>query len=231
MINRYFLTAAFVLISGVAGFSQGEVISKAEFDAVQNSSVHPNIRWKGLNYRAVITTETTSSIGKQFDYRSKMITEYGPSGATRSVSESRMASGEPKQSETIRIGNEMYSRIGAGPWTRKQATNSDPTPDAQRPVSHELSSEGEYRYLGTVEFRGKTAKLYQKTESRKTVDTKSGAETASVSTTKYWFDADGTLLRSVFKSDSKRGDMTSQTGVVMEYELDPNIRITAPEGS
>ena len=70
--------------------------------------------------------------------------------------------------------------------------------------------------------------MYQKTESRRGVDTTSGAETMTISTTQYWFDSDGTLLKSVFKADSRRGDMTSQTGVVMEYELDATIRITAP---
>lgn len=231
-MKRLALMAALVLISSVAGFAQGESISKAEFDAVQNDSAHPNIRWKGLTYRAVITTETTSSIGKQFDYRSKMMTEYGSSGATRSAHESQMAGGEPKQSETVRIDSLVYSRTGAGAWSRKPANGSSPVADpARQATSNELSSEAEYRYLGTIEFRGKPAKVYQKTETRKAVDTKSGAEMTSVSTTKYWFDADGTLLKSVFKSDSKRGEMTSRTGVVMEYELDPNIRITAPSVS
>lgn len=229
MFWRDLLAAILVLISGIAGFAQGEVISKSDFEAVHNVAAHPNVRWKGNSYRAVIATETTSSIGKQYDYSSKAVTEYDGNGGTHSLNESGMASGQSKRYETIRIGDAVYSRNASGPWTRKEAAASDSSVAPLQPASHELAADAEYRYLGSVEFRGKPAKLYEKAESRKTVDPKSGVETISVSTTKYWFDAEGTLVRSVFRSDSKKGEMTSRTGVVMEYELDPNIRITAPK--
>jgi len=113
------LAALIVLVSGITGLSQGEVITKAEFDAVNNAATHPNLRWKGVGYRSIIRTETTSSIGKQFDYASRSVTEFGSDGASHSLYESRMASGEPKRSETVWIGDTTYSRTGNAAWIRK----------------------------------------------------------------------------------------------------------------
>ncbi len=228
-MKQFVLLTAFVLVAGATTFAQGEAITKAEFDTIHNNSTYPQMRWNGQSFRAMITTETSSSFGKQFDYSSKFTTEYGPNGAVRSLHESKMGAGEAKQSETIKVNEVTYVRSGSGAWVRKSNSGSANSADeSPRPASHDIGGEAEYRYLGTENFRGKPAKVYLKIEKRKVVDTKTGAEGASTSKTKYWFDADGTLLKSVFKSDSKRGDVTSQTGVVMEYELDPGIKITAP---
>jgi hypothetical protein len=228
-MKQFVLLTALLLAACAAAFAQGEAISKAEFDSIHNNSTYPQMRWNGQSFRAVIMTETSSSIGKQFDYSSKYTTEYGPNGAVRSLHESRMGTGDVKQSETVKVDDVTFVRSGSGAWVRKATTGSaNPADEIPRPASHHIGGEAEYRYLGTEDFRGKPAKVYLKIEKRKVVDTKTGAEGTSTSKTKYWFDADGTLLKSVFKSDSKRGDVTSQTGVIMEYELDPGIKITAP---
>ncbi len=223
------LFVALMITCSVSGYGQGEVITKAEFDGINNNSTHPNMRWNGRHFRAVITTETSATIGPQFDHKSKFVTEYGPNGATRSLHESQTGSSEARRSETIRIGDAVYSRTGNGVWSRKDSKIQEKATEVeQRPSSHELDVDAEYRFLGTEEFRGKTAKVYQRVETRNRVDTKSGEVVVSTSTTKYWFDAEGTMLKSVFRSDSKRKDLVSRTGVVMEYELDPAIKITAP---
>lgn len=228
-MKQFVLFAALVLAGYATAFAQGEAITKAEFDSIHNNSTYPQMRWNGQSFRAVITTETSSSIGKHFDYSSKFTTEYGPHGAVRSWHESRMGTGDAKQSETIKVDDITYVRSGSSTWVRKAASGSANSADEMpRPASHELGGEAEYRFLGTEDFRGKPARVYLKIENRKVVDTKTGAEGTSTSKTKYWFDTDGTLLKSVFKSESKRGEMASQTGVVMEYELDPGIKITAP---
>lgn len=227
-MRQFVLLFALLLVGGGSVLAQGEVIGKVEFERIQNNSAHPNLRWKGLNYRSIITTETSSSIGERFDYSSKWVTEHGSGGAVYTRHESRMGAEEPKRSETVRIGDVVFTRKGSGDWSQASAEKSEAPKPPTETTSQAISSEAEYRYLGLVRFRDSNAKLYQKTETRRTINSNTGVETTAVSNTKFWFGADGTLLRSEFRSNSHNGKITSRTGVVMDYELDPSIQISAP---
>jgi hypothetical protein len=220
------LVAAMILFTAaVSSFAQGQVIEKAEFEAIYNKSVYPSVRWKGRKYRATTITGTASSNHPDKNWSSQSIQEFDGE-STRARSESRLGQDEPRVSETIRISDAVYVRTGDGPWTRKPPTTTASSGAGVSDVSVS-SSESEYRFLGIEEFRGAPTKTYLRLSTGTRVNAQ-GTQTRTVSRTKYWFDAEGTLLRSEFRADSKWDDVTSWTEAILDYELDPSIEITAP---
>ncbi|HSI87755.1 MAG TPA: hypothetical protein VK918_01785 [Pyrinomonadaceae bacterium] len=219
------LLAAAIFFAAVSSFAQGQVIEKSEFEAIYNKSVYPSVRWKGRKYRATTITGTASSNHPDKNWSSQSIQEFDGE-STRARSESRLGKDEPRVSETIRIGETVYARTGDGPWTTRPSTTTASSGAGVGDVST-ASSESEYRFLGMEEFRGTPTKTYLRLTTGTRVNAQ-GAETRTVSRIKYWFDAEGTLLRSEFRADSKWDDVTSWTEAILDYELDPSIEITAP---
>ena len=229
-----------VLAGLVSGFAQEKAIDKSEFDRIVNNSTYPYARWKGKSYRSTVTTEarlqgpSKTAEGPPFTmhHTTKMVSEFGPGNAYRQMREASYKEGEVKKYEYIRIGDFEYSRIGNESWTKKAVENA-PAPPTVAPAAppspfEEISSDKEYKYLGTEPFRNATVLTYLATSKQKNVYKANGSEHETVITTKYWIDKDGTLLRSEFRAAGKGVDRSNTTTVIMDFALDPSISITAP---
>jgi hypothetical protein len=215
-----------VLAAFVSAFSQEKTIDKSEFDAVYGASTNQYLKWKGRTFRQTITTETRVLGRPATDYSSKSVTEFGLGGAVRAVYESTFGGKTSAKRESIRIGDVIFERSGEGEWT-KRVQQTDLAAPPQSPVEV-ISIQTEYRFLGNELYKNKMARTYSTTDTEISVSKANGSTSEKVRTTKYWFDQDGTLVKSDFRSNSKIGDRSSYTGVIVEWELDPSIAIAAP---
>jgi hypothetical protein len=221
------LVCSFLVLAGfVSAFSQEKTIDKSEFDAVYEPSTNQYLKWKGRTFRQTVTTETRATGRPATDYSSKSVTEFGLGGTVRAVYESTFGGKASTKRESIRIGDVRFERSGDGEWTKRvQQTDSAIPP--QSPVEV-ISIQTEYKFLGNELYKNKMARTYSTTDKEISVSKSSGSTTEKVRTTKYWFDQDGTLVKSDFRSNSKIGELAIYTGVIIEWELDPSIAIVAP---
>jgi hypothetical protein len=158
-----------------------------------------------------------------------MITEFGPLMETRTINTSTFGGKPSPGREMLRIGEWVYTRFGNDAWTRKEYVPSTTPEKEKEHFAHKvLSSEAEHRFLGQSTLGNRPVQVYVKTERRTTLNEKNGETTESESYNKYWVDAKGTVLKNEYKSEN-RGKLRSQTYVLMEWELDPSIKFTAPE--
>lgn len=209
--------------------AQERVMDKAEFEAMVNGGYDHKTKWKGEKYRLTVVTSSTVTGRPQTDFSSKMITEFGPLMETRTINTSTFGGKPSPGREMLRIGEWVYTRSGNDAWTRKEYVPSTTAEKEKEQIARKiLSSEAEYRFLGQSTLGNRPVQVYLKTERRTTLNEKNGETTESESTSKYWVDAKGTVLKNEYKSDN-RSKHTSQTYVLMEYELDPSITITVPE--
>jgi hypothetical protein len=221
-----FLVAAACFASG---FAQSKIIDKNEFDTAVTAAAEglPQY-WIGKPFRMIVTTQTHSSKRPDLDYSSKAVSELTGNGSNRNITETSMGANR-NSGESIKIGNDRYARKNGGPW-EKLATAATPLapPTPRDPTTNVLNSEFEYNFLGTESFKGETARTYLRTERRTEIDKVTGEQRQNETTIKYWVAADGHIMKSDFLGTTKFTDWTSTTKVVMEYELDPSITITAP---
>ena len=218
-----------VLCCAVLVQAQERVMEKAEFDTIVNGGFDHKSKWKGEKYRMTVATSSTVTGRPQTDFSSKTITEFGPSLETRTINTSTFGGKPNPQREILRIGEWVYTRSANDAWTRKEYVPSSTAANEKEHIPHKvLSSEAEHRFLGHSTLRNRPVQMYVKTERRTTLNEKNGETTESESKSSYWVDSKGTVLKHEYKSDN-RGKITSQTYVLMEYELDPSIEFTAPE--
>ena len=177
-----------------------------------------------------VTTSAKAIARPQTDYSSKMTYEFGPSTDFRSKNTSVFGPDPASTRETMRIGNWVYMRSGNGPWTRKEYVATDPAPakESEESPFQVLSSEAEYRYLGEGKLIDKPVQMFVKTDRQKRVSKTTGETSESTFKTTYWVDANGAILKSEFTAET-RGKNTSQTSVIIEWQLDPSITFTAPD--
>ena len=225
------IVSSFVLLLCLAAIavSQERVIDKAEFDAMVTGGHDHKLKWKDEKYRLTVTTSSKVTGRPTTDLSSKMITEFGPSMETRTINTSTFGGKPSPGREMLRIGNWVYTRSGNDSWSRKEfVPTSLPAKAAEESPHKVLSSEAEHRYLGQSTLGNKPVQMYVKTERRTTLNEKTGETTESESRNTYWVDSKGMVLKNEYKSDN-RSKHTSQTYVLMEWELDPSITFTAPE--
>ena len=86
----------------------------------------------------------------------------------------------------------------------------------------------EYKYFGNEKLNGQNAKVYAVIVKTKNIDPASKQEILSVSTTKYWFADNGTILKSDMTMESRNGGKISHSRATQIWESDANIRIEAP---
>ena len=218
-----------VLCCAVMVPAQERVIDKAEFDAMMSGGYDHKIKWKGEKYRITVTTSSTMMGRPQTDWSSKTITEYGTSAETRSIYTSMLGGKPAPQKESLRIGGWLYTRSGDDAWTRKEYVPSSAAAKEKEESSRKvLSSQVEYRYLGQSTLGDRPVHIYIKTERKTIFNEKSGENAETESKNSYWLDGKGLVLKSEYTSEY-RGKNTMQTGVIMEYEIDPSITFSVPE--
>ena len=222
----------FVLVSCCVGAvsAQERVIEKAEFDTMLTQGNSHGIKWKGEKYRMTVTTSAKVIGRPQMDHSSKSIHEFGSSSDSRSMTTSVFGSNSASTGESIRIGNWIYTRFGKDAWSRKEYAIATPAPAKESAdMGFEiLSSQAEYRYLGEGKLVDKPVQMFAKTERQKKVSRSSGETSETESKNIYWVDPNGMILKSEYTSET-RGKFTSHISVVIEWQLDPSITLTAPE--
>ena len=218
-----------VLCCSVLVSAQERVMDKADFEAIVNGGYDHKTKWKGEKYRLTVVTSSTVTGRPQTDLSSKTITEFGPLMETRTINTSTFGGKPSPGREMLRIGEWVYTRSGNDAWTRKEYVPSTTAEKEKEQIPRKiLSSEAEYRSLGQSTLGNRPVQVYVKTERRTSLNERNGETTESNSTNTYWVDAKGTVLKNEYKSDN-RGQQTSQTYLLMEYELDPSITFTVPE--
>jgi len=218
-------------------------MDKSEFERLVSSGNYhdghsPLVRWKGKSFRLTSILEFRGQgPGKSADGTpwsvnriSKTIKEFGLNEAYRESNETTH-NGDVTRTESIRVAGVLYSRNDNENWKITKPEAPWQQPDASGGSSNpfeDISTDVEYKYLGTEVFRNATVKTYLATTRKKSVNKVNGTDEFLVSTEKYWLDQDGTTLKSVYRSDGKGVGRTSFTGITMEFVLDSSISITAP---
>lgn len=218
------LSIGLVLFGFIGVFAQEKTIGQAEFDAVYQNSPE---KWKGKPHRMIITTQSRTEGRPQTDYSSKSIIENASTTTSRVIYENSFQS-KNSNSETIRIGDKIYTREGNGAW--KEGTSEVKAQPGNKITNTDNQADGqiEYKYLGTEKLDNQTANVYVKIARKKGINSANNKETVSTTTTKYWFGEDGMILKSDMKMDSQTGEKIFHTRLTQVWELDPNIKIEAP---
>jgi hypothetical protein len=221
---------SFVLILGSVAVvaAQERVLSKAEFDAVVNDGYGHKEKWKGEKYRLTVTTSSTVAGRPHTDFSSKNITEFGPSGETRTISSSVFGGKASVPTETLRIGEWLYTRSGDEAWARKDYVASNTAAkDKEETPRKILNSEAEYKYLGQVSTGDNILHVYVKTERQTAFNEKTSETSETESKNVYWVNPKGIVLKNEYTSQH-RGKNSMQTSLTMEWELDPLIAFEVP---
>jgi hypothetical protein len=154
--------------------AQERVIEKAVFDVlVTEGSNHP-IRWKGEKYRMTVTTSSKAVGRPQTDWSSKMVVEYGPAKAIRTVTTSAFGGNANPTNESLRLGDWVYVRTGSGPWTRKENVPAASAKEKEEDSLKTLRSQAEYKYLGQERLTDIRVDVYVKTERQTKYNQKNG---------------------------------------------------------
>lgn len=228
---KIFCVLVLIAAGTFSAFAQEKMIDPSEFEAVvMPAAENVGKYFLGKPLRLTMSSEVRNSARPEFDFTSKMLSERSSNGDYHGLSESTFG-GKPMSEETIRIGEARYRRANGGKWERSPAVKETQTaPPAPRPSpTEQISSEIEYKYLGTENYKGETAGIYSKVERSVDVNKSTGKEQRSVKSSKYWLAKDGHLLRQELRTTTKMSDATSNINIVTEYGADPAITITAPE--
>lgn len=229
---KKFFCLAFILFAGVAVFAQEEKsIEKSEFDTV---SINSYKKFARQSYRQTEVFEDILSVTgrdtRQNKLSSKTIMEFSPDvRGSRLIYESE-SSNMKKKTETIRIGDKIYTRIDDGEWTLGKREIRPKTESTLKMVEERI----EYKSLGTEEWNAQNASVYAKIQKQKLVDESSKSEMFVTIATKYWFGKDGgklkeeTQIERRIKSEKSLVETVASSVRVTVWELDPGIKIEAP---
>jgi len=204
-------------------------MDKAEFESLVTGGYGHSSKWKGEKYRLTVTTSSKAVGRPQTDWSSKTISEYGSTTEQRSISSSVFGVKTNPTSEVLRVGNWVYRRSGNEPWTRKEYTASKAPPERPDSPVQVIETDAQYKYLGPGTLVDKPVHIYVKTERQTTVSKTSGDTNETDSKATYWIDSNGMILKHEFTAESRGPKITSQTRILMLWELDPSISFVPPE--
>ena len=208
--------------------AQERVIDKTEFESlVSEGQKHP-LKWKGEKYRMTVTTSSKAVGRPQTDWSSKIIAEYGLATENRSITSSTFGDKANPTNEVLRVGNWVYRRSGNEAWTRKEYAESKAPERRESPVQI-LETDSQYKCVGPGLLGDKPVQIYVKSERQTKVDKQSGNPIESDTKATYWVDSNGIVLKHEYISESRGSKVTSQTRIVMQWELDPSISFVPPE--
>lgn len=217
--------AALLLFGCISAFAQEKTITQTELETLL---INSSEKLKGKSYRMTIITKSSVEGRPQTDFSSKTIMEIVSPTIRRTLYESTFQSGT-KKSESIRIGDKVYTRQGEENWQEK-AYESDTQKISKAPVAeNQLETQTECKYIGIEKLNNQDTRLYTKIVKSKSINQTTGKETSSINTTKYWFGEDGSLLKEEMEMDSNSGAMIFHTRLTQVREIDPNINIEAPK--
>ena len=208
--------------------AQERTIDKTEFDALVASGNNHNLRWKDEKYRMTVSTSSKASGRPQNDWASKFFVERVPTKESRTVTSSTFGGKASPTQESIVVGKWIYTRLGTDPWSRKESKPSGGRAETTESIQEMIGSTAEYRYLGKENLAGRATDIYQKTEHQTKVNKKNGESVESEVKSTYWFGEDGAVLKNEYRSENRSATLTSQTLIIMEWEIDPSIVITEP---
>jgi hypothetical protein len=190
-----------------------KAISDAEFKAVLKKS---DDKTRGKSYRVKRSSKTYKRTDNSLSRSFTETIEYAASGESRSVTENASANEKPTLTETVKIGEKVFTRINGGGWQTNLTTGN---------TTQTRTNSGdsvEHIYKGTVNSDGKQASLYESKIVNKTI--KGGRNFVTVTKIKNWFGTDGVLLRTEEEIETPN----TLTRRVLEYEYDVDVKIEAP---
>jgi hypothetical protein len=225
---KILFSLVFVFCCTVIVQAQEHVIDKAEFDAIVAQGNTHKLKWSGEKYRMTVTTSSKTIGRPQTDYSSKMVFEFGPPTDVRTITTSMFGANPAKVWQSMRIGDLVYTRSGDDPWRRKEYAPPVPSKESAESPYKVVTSQAEYKYIGQGTVTDTPVQGFVKTERATKVNQTTGENAESESKIIYWIDAKGLIRKSEYTSEH-RGKFTSQTSVIMEWQLDPSIAFTAPE--
>jgi hypothetical protein len=219
------LCLALILFACTSIPAQEKTITQSEFDAMYQISID---NWKGKTYRMVMSSQSTVEGRLQTNYASKTIIEFVSPTVNRSISESNFNS-KTTRTEAIRIGDKTYKRVGDGQWQEGAFQPYSPkTENKPANTSNQESSQIEYKYLGTEKLNTQTANVYAVIKKVKGVNSSNNKEYLHNIINKYWFSEDGLILKLNLEMETRTDIVTARNSLIHTWELDPNIKIEAP---
>ena len=227
---RTLLCFVLVISGTVLAAGQERVIEKAAFDALVSEGSQQATRWKDQKYRMTVTTSSKADGRPQTDWSTKLVFEWAPGPAVRTISTSKFGDKTPTRMEAMRLGEWSYYRTGDGPWTRKEFVASAKKSEENKETSYEiLATEVKYQHLGSGRLLNTPVEIYTKTERRTTTGKNNGETMESDLRVTYWIDSSGLILKSEYASDNRGATLVTHTRIVTEWELDPSISFAVPE--
>jgi hypothetical protein len=228
------LLAALIVFGVVGVFAQERTLTQAEFDSIIKNSKWAVPEWKGKPLRMIQTSEARAE-GKFQEFSSgKTTIEFASPNVSRLRSEITSGSKTTK-SESIRIGDKIYTRSGDQDWVegtaqaKAQTKTAVPPPPPPSPVFEDQAEKlTEYKYLGTEQLNGLTANVYAVTTKIKRLNPTTNKETLSISTRKYWISKDGVKLKEEDIGETRAGETNLYRRLTVVWELDPTIKVEAP---
>jgi hypothetical protein len=227
----YFFLMVFCVVIAPA---QEKIIGQAEFDAAVVTESSNRQKWAGTGetYRMTVTNSAKIIEKPESDYSSKMVFEYGVNGEVRDTNSSTFG-GKTTTSESLRVGKWIYYRTGTEPWARKERQpiqgNGQGSGSGCAAADELVSSETEYKYLGSGDIKGEVVRVYARTVREKKVNRTTGKFSDSVISSKYWINADGFTLKHELVSENRWERQNSRNRIVTEWEFDPTMVFTPPE--
>jgi len=226
---KKFFCLAFILFAAIGIFAQGaeeKPIEKSEFDRVSINSMR---KFAGQSYRQMEIFQDILNSTIENKVTSKSIMEFTARQGSRSVYESESSIGK-KRTETIFIGDKIYTRIDDGEWTVKTREARSKFENRLRLLEEQI----EYKSLGTEKLDNQNANIYAKIQKQKLINESNKSELFLTITTKYWFGEDGSRLKEEMQVERRVKSEKIPTGLVSSslrvtvWELDPGIKIEAP---
>lgn len=218
-----------VLFAGLSVFAQETVIEKAEFDKVMGAS------FRALMNQPHRTTEESVRESSFGNSTTRIINErFGT--ASRSIFESESPTSKMK-TETIFIDGKRFVRNQNSAWTEEKAVNAPSSTNDFETVSNETT----YKSLGEGTLNDKKVKIYKVISNRTNVHKINGNSFVWNDTTTYYFAENGQMVKSeslieqINKPKNEVGsafvakETKSVTKRVKTIEIDPNIKIEAPQ--
>lgn len=213
-MNRYrhIIIIAIAAICSVNAFAQKK-FTEEDFSKLFQKAL---AAMEDKSYRQVSTVETFDDRNRPPRFKSTTTTTYMPPDAKHMISQVEDAGGVRK-SETIYIGNKIYSRENDKEW------KEEPSGGGSGNKFTVLGKADRPKIKRIVEYKGKegdpSADLYIVTEKEK-------GYREAIYVKKYWFNDAQQLVRE--ESESYYTNSNSLLRTSTTYEYDPDIKIKAP---
>lgn len=208
----------------LAGFSavygQEKPVQPSEFETIIKNASEI---LKTKPHRMIVT-QTSLVNGKPQESSSlKSIVQVAGTDKRHSVREYKSAAKNVKR-EYIKFGEKTYFRENDGQWTQSRNENNPSQGNLKT-----LSEESQYQFLGKEMLNNQSVSVYRRMRTATRIDVSNNEEIQSTETVKYWFDANGMLLKRESERENRRGGKVFNFKTVATFDYDGNIQIVAPQ--